>query len=63
MKNSVAGPVAVGAVIAILVAIAVVGVRYFSGGKQGEKPKLDPQVNRMYSRPQPGGASPGSPGR
>ena len=63
MKHEVTGPLAVGAAVVVLLAIAIAGAHYLSGGKKGEKPKLDPRIDRMYSRPQTGGANPGSQGR
>lgn len=55
MSKALSGPVVAGVLIAVVVVLAIVGFRYFGGGKSGEKPSLDPMINRMYSPPPPGG--------
>jgi len=56
MSKALSGPVVVGILVLVVIVLAVVGYRYFGGGASGEKPQLDPMINRMYSPPQSGGA-------
>lgn len=58
MKQNLDSRVVIGVVVVVLVGVVFFGYRYVTGGaKPGEKPALDPVLNRMYGPHTQSGAS------
>ncbi|HZO88371.1 MAG TPA: hypothetical protein VFB38_08525 [Chthonomonadaceae bacterium] len=58
MNKVLSGPVIVGALVVVLLAIVVFGYLYLVGGRSNQRPTFsDPRMNRMYPMAPVKGAS------